>query len=68
MDEAILEFRAAVRARPDYRMARGNLARALFATSRYADCWKEIQESRRLGLDVPPELLQDLSARMPEPP
>jgi len=67
LDEAILEFRSAIRARPDYRQARGNLARALFATNRFADAWQEIQESRRLGLDVPPDLLRDLSARMPEP-
>ncbi len=67
MDEAILEFRSAIRSRPDYRMARANLARALFATDRFADAWKEIQESRRIGLDVSPDLLRDLSARMPEP-
>jgi tetratricopeptide (TPR) repeat protein len=66
-DEAILEFRSAVRARPDYELARRNLTRALFATDRFADAWKEIQESRRLGLSVPPDLLRDLSARMPEP-
>ena len=68
LDEAILEFRSAIRSSPGYRMARGNLARALFATSRFADCWKEIQESRRLGFDVPPDLLRDLFAMMPEPP
>jgi len=67
MDEAIREFRSAVVSRPDYRMARANLARALFATDRLADAWKEIQESRRLGLEVPPDLLRDLSASMPEP-
>src|SRR5262245_12799040 len=68
MDEAILEFRYAISSRRDYREARGSLARALFATSRFAECWKEIQEARRHGLDVPPDLLRELSARMPEPP
>jgi len=67
MDEAIREFHSAIRLQPDYGVAHGNLAGALFATGQLAEAWKEIREARRLGFDVPPDLMRDLSARMPEP-
>ena len=66
-EEAVLEFREAIRLKPDYLVAHNNLAVALYFTGRYTEAWDEVHECRRLGTPPHPGFIKALSAKMPDP-
>jgi Flp pilus assembly protein TadD len=67
LTEAIEHFEHALRIDPRYATAHANLAAARLAEGRYEEAWRAVREARRLGFEPPRALVEDLSARMPEP-
>jgi len=63
--EAILEFREAVRLKPDFGQAHNNLAVVLFFTGDYAEAWKEVDLARKYGAEPNPAFIKGLSEKMP---
>lgn len=66
-DEAIAEYRKAIRARPDFGIAHHNLAVLLYETGQYAEAWKEVHLAEASGTRVHPQLIERLAEQMPEP-
>ncbi len=67
LDDAIREYEAAVRARPSFAEAHGNLAIAYTIKGDYALAWREVHLCQKHGLQMPTGLINALLRKMPEP-
>lgn len=66
--DAIREYREAIRLKPSFGRAHNNLAVALYFTGDYAGAWKEVHITQKQGAEVHPKFIQALAEKMPEPP
>ncbi|HET6454843.1 MAG TPA: tetratricopeptide repeat protein [Armatimonadota bacterium] len=66
-DEAIGEYRAAIRLKPNLGPAHNNLAVVLYSAGNYDEAWSEVQLAEKNGTAVNPEFLQALLEKMPDP-
>ena len=66
-DEAIREYRAAIRLKPNLGPAHNNLAVVLYSAGNYDEAWSEVQLAEKNGTAVNPEFLQALLEKMPDP-
>ena len=67
-EPAIEAYQNAARILPNECVPHTNLAVLFYNTGRYAEAWKEVHTSRRLGLELNPQFLADLALEKPEPP
>lgn len=65
--EAELAYRSAIRLDPGYLPAHNNLAILLFLTGDYAGAWNQVLLCRKYGGSPPPEFLEALAQKLPEP-
>jgi 4-amino-4-deoxy-L-arabinose transferase-like glycosyltransferase len=66
-DDAIHEYREAIRLQPRNAQAHHNLAVVLYFKGKYAEAWEEVHMSEDLGLEVRPAFRGALSQAMAEP-
>ncbi|MCX6377258.1 MAG: tetratricopeptide repeat protein, partial [Armatimonadetes bacterium] len=67
LEAAIEAYQAAVKILPNEVEAHADLAVLFYNTGRYAEAWKEVHTSRRLGFEPNPQFLADLAQEQPEP-
>lgn len=67
LDEAIEQYRKAVELAPNYAKAHKNLAVALYFKGDYAGAWNEVNLAKKNGAQIPPDFIQALKEKMPEP-
>ena len=67
LDEADANIRRALALVPNYGKAHSNLAAVRFMAGRDAEAWDEIRRARAGGFDPPPQLVDALRSRTPEP-
>ena len=58
----------ALAVQPTFAQAHQNRILGLYRLGRYPDAWDAVDRARAAGAAPPPELLQALAAKMPEPP
>lgn len=67
LEEAIAEMEAVLALDPDHGPAHERLAIWHYYGENYAAAWEHVRAARAAGLEMPPQFITLLSARMPEP-
>ena len=61
------DFTEVITLKPDLAMAYALRARAYLETGEYPKAWKDAHKAQELGMEFPPEFIEKLSEKMPEP-